>query len=223
MNIITKSLNISVDSTSKNSIIHIICLVILNIRYSIYGNGDGMGSVDIGEKIKQLRLLNSLTQQELADRSELSKGYISQLERNIIMPTIATLQDVLTGLGTNLAVFFSGSYASQIVYKKKDMVSKKDEEMGHSILWMVPDCQKNSMEPIMMTLEPGGESCYDDSHQGEEFGYVLEGSIRLELDDKKYTVAKGQSFYYKADVRHVIRNTSGKKAVLLWVSSPPSF
>ena len=179
--------------------------------------------IDIGGKIKQLRLLNSLTQQELADRSELSKGYISQLERNIITPTIATLQDVLTGLGTNLADFFSGSYASQIVYKKKDMVTKKDETEGRQIMWVVPDCQKNSMEPIIMTLQPGGISYQDDPHEGEEFGFVLEGNIKLEINDKKYTVTKGQSFYFKSDAKHLIRNTTGKKAVVLWVTTPPSF
>ncbi|OQB53691.1 MAG: HTH-type transcriptional regulator PuuR [Firmicutes bacterium ADurb.Bin146] len=179
--------------------------------------------IDIGGKIKQLRLLNSLTQQELADRSELSKGYISQLERNIITPTITTLQDVLTGLGTNLADFFSGSYASQIVYKKKDMVTKKDETEGRQIMWVVPDCQKNSMEPIIMTLQPGGISYQDDPHEGEEFGFVLEGNIKLEINDKKYTVTKGQSFYFKSDAKHLIRNTTGKKAVVLWVTTPPSF
>ncbi|HOD93727.1 MAG TPA: XRE family transcriptional regulator [Clostridia bacterium] len=179
--------------------------------------------MDIGGKIKQLRLLNSLTQQELADRSELSKGYISQLERNIITPTITTLQDVLTGLGTNLADFFSGSYASQIVYKKKDMVTKKDETEGRQIMWVVPDCQKNSMEPIIMTLQPGGISYQDDPHEGEEFGFVLEGNIKLEINDKKYTVTKGQSFYFKSDAKHLIRNTTGKKAVVLWVTTPPSF
>ncbi len=179
--------------------------------------------MDIGGKIKQLRLLNTLTQQELADRSELSKGYISQLERNIITPTIATLQDVLTGLGTNLSEFFSGTYATQIVFKKKDMVTKKDEAEGRQIMWVVPDCQKNAMEPIILTLQPGGMSYQDDPHEGEEFGYVMEGSIKLEINDKKHTVTKGQSFYFKSDAKHLIRNTTNKKAVVLWISTPPSF
>jgi len=179
--------------------------------------------MDIGGKIKQLRLLNTLTQQELADRSELSKGYISQLERNIITPTIATLQDVLTGLGTNLSEFFSGTYATQIVFKKKDMVTKKDEAEGRQIMWVVPDCQKNAMEPINISLQPGGMSYQDDPHEGEEFGYVMEGSIKLEINDKKHTVTKGQSFYFKSDAKHLIRNTTNKKAVVLWISTPPSF
>ena len=63
--------------------------------------------MDIGSKIKELRIANGLTQEELADRSELSKGFISQMENNLTSPSIATLIDVLQCLGTDLKHFFS--------------------------------------------------------------------------------------------------------------------
>ncbi len=62
--------------------------------------------MEIGEKIKRLRIQNSLTQEELADRCELTKGFISQVERDLTSPSIATLADILEGLGTNLKDFF---------------------------------------------------------------------------------------------------------------------
>lgn len=61
----------------------------------------------IGEKIKRLRILNGLTQEELADRCELTKGFISQVERDLTSPSIATLVDILESLGTNLRDFFN--------------------------------------------------------------------------------------------------------------------
>ena len=61
----------------------------------------------IGEKIKDLRLSCELTQEELADRCELTKGYISQLENDLTSPSIATLIDILSALGTDLKEFFS--------------------------------------------------------------------------------------------------------------------
>ena len=61
--------------------------------------------MNIGEKIKHLRVKNGLTQQELANRCELSKGFISQVERDLTSPSIATLMDILECLGTNLKVF----------------------------------------------------------------------------------------------------------------------
>lgn len=59
----------------------------------------------IGEKIKRLRVLNGLTQEELANRCELTKGFISQVERDLTSPSIATLVDILESLGTNLRDF----------------------------------------------------------------------------------------------------------------------
>ena len=62
--------------------------------------------MDIGNRLKELRVLKGLTQEELADRSELSKGFISQLERNLTSPSIATLMDILQCLGTTIGVFY---------------------------------------------------------------------------------------------------------------------
>ena len=62
--------------------------------------------MEIGKKIRELRMWKGLTQEELADRSELSKGFISQLENDVTSPSIATLVDVLTCLGTDLKTFF---------------------------------------------------------------------------------------------------------------------
>ena len=74
--------------------------------------------MQIGEKIKRLRLENNLTQEELADRCELSKGFISQLERDMTSPSIASLVDILESLGTNLQAFFSETVDEKIVDRK---------------------------------------------------------------------------------------------------------
>ena len=80
------------------------CLVRLNLKFNNYKKeGDYM---EIGRKIKDLRIAKGLTQEELADRSELSKGFISQLERDLTSPSIATLADILQVLGSSLNEFF---------------------------------------------------------------------------------------------------------------------
>ena len=76
--------------------------------------------MQIGEKIKQLRLQHRLTQEELANRCELSKGFISQLERDLTSPSIATLMDILECLGTNLKDFFSESAEEKLVFGPQD-------------------------------------------------------------------------------------------------------
>ena len=72
--------------------------------------------MNIGTKLKNLRTLNGLTQGELADRCELTKGYISQLENDLTEPSISTLQDILKALGSSLKEFFSEEDEVQVVY-----------------------------------------------------------------------------------------------------------
>lgn len=178
----------------------------------------------IGEKIRQMRIKNGLTQEELANRCELSKGFISQVERDITSPSIATLIDILECLGSNLREFFSDSSADdKIVFRTDDAFIKQNEELRHIITWIVPNAQKNEMEPILIRIPSGGQSDVYAAHECEVFGYVLQGNIMLRLGDKWYKAKKGESFYYKANSSYYLSNKSGSDAVVLWVSTPPSF
>ncbi len=177
----------------------------------------------IGEKIKQLRVKNGLTQEELAGRCELSKGFISQLERDLTSPSIATLMDILESLGTNIKDFFNESVNEKVVFKKDDVFTKEDKDSGYVIHWLVSNAQKNAMEPILINLDPGGSSELDNPHDGEEFGYVVSGGITVYLGTQKYKVKKGESFYFKPVTTHKIVNSAKSQSVILWVSSPPSF
>ncbi len=177
----------------------------------------------IGEKIKELRVQKSLTQEELADRAELSKGFISQLERDLTSPSIATLVDILQCLGTNLEEFFAGTTSEQVVFNKQDYFEKEDSELKNKIEWIIPNAQKNMMEPILLTLEQDGSTYPDNPHEGEEFGYVLSGSITIHIGNKTYKAKKGESFYFIPNKKHYITATGKTGATLLWVSTPPSF
>lgn len=179
--------------------------------------------MNIGAKIKDLRLKNQLTQEELASRCELSKGFISQLERNLTSPSIATLLDILECLGTNIKDFFNETVEEKIVFRKEDLFVTENDELKYKIDWLVPNSQKNRMEPILLTLEPGGATEVDDPHDGEEFGYVLTGSIFIHLGKKKLMAKKHESFYFKASVNHYLSNAGKKPASLLWISTPPNF
>ena len=177
--------------------------------------------MDIGNKLKELRVLKGLTQEELADRSELSKGFISQLERNLTSPSITTLMDILQCLGTSIGEFFNEAPDEQIVFGKQDYFVKEDTEYKNEIKWIIPNAQKNTIEPIYLTLQAGGSTCPDTPHEGEEFGYVLQGAVSIHLGNKSYKAKKGESFYYTADKTHFLSSKNG--ATLIWVSSPPSF
>ncbi len=179
--------------------------------------------MNIGEKIKRLRVKNSLTQEELADRCELTKGFISQVERDLTSPSIATLVDILEGLGTNLKDFFNETVDEKIVFTKDDAFESENSDLKYTLKWIIPNAQKNSMEPILIDIEPSGRSKEDMPHEGEEFGHVISGSIFIHIGEEKVRVRKGESFYYKANSNHYISNEGKTKASIIWVSTPPSF
>lgn len=177
----------------------------------------------IGTKLKDLRIAKHLTQEELADRAELSKGFISQIERDLTSPSIATLVDILQCLGTDLQEFFSAPADEQIVFHDQDYFEKIDTELKNKIEWIIPNAQKNMMEPIRLTLEPGGSTYPDVPHEGEEFGYVLHGSITIHLGKNAYKAKKGEAFYFVPSTQHYITANGRTGAELIWISTPPSF
>jgi transcriptional regulator with XRE-family HTH domain len=177
----------------------------------------------IGNKLKELRIAKGLTQEELADRAELSKGFISQVERDLTSPSIATLVDILQCLGTDLKDFFNDTPDEQIVFHETDYFEKIDSELKNKVEWIIPNAQKNMMEPIRLTLEAGGSTYPDNPHEGEEFGYVLQGSITIHLGNTLYKVRKGESFYFVPSSQHYISASGKTGATLIWISTPPSF
>lgn len=179
--------------------------------------------MSIGNKIKELRVGKGLTQEELADRAELSKGFISQIENDLTSPSIATLVDILQCLGTDLKEFFDDTIDEQVVFHKEDFFEKYDSDLRNNIKWIIPNAQKNMMEPILITIEPNGSTYEDTPHKGEEFGYVLKGKVKIHLGNKVYTAKKGDTFYYESSKKHWVSNDSNSESVILWVSTPPNF
>lgn len=179
--------------------------------------------LNLGSRLRDLRNEKGLTQQELADRTELTKGYISQLERDLTVPSVPTLLDILQCLGCSPADFFKETQEETVVYHQENYFKKEDNENNNIVQWLVSDAQKNQMEPLLVTLKPGGNTVLDKSHDGEEFGYVMKGQLRLVLNDTSYLVKAGESFYYPASQKHQIVNAGNTIASFLWVSTPPSF
>lgn len=177
----------------------------------------------IGEKLRTLRTRRELTLEEVANRCDLSKGYLSQLERDLASPSIATLTDLLQCLGSDLRTFFSDASPEKVVFTPQDVFEKVDPEQGTSIKWLVPNAQKNEMEPILMRIEPGASTMIDYPHEGEEFGYVLSGQVLVHMGGQVHLAKKGDSFYLYPHLAHFLQNTKKTAALVLWVSSPPSF
>lgn len=175
----------------------------------------------IGNKIKAMRLKCGLTQQELASRTELTKGYISQLENELNSPSIATLCDILEALGSNIREFFIDVQPEKIVFNENDCFQNVTD--AYTTTWLVPNAQKNEMECITVIVEPHSKTMPDNPHEGEEFGYILSGTVTLHIGKNSYVCKKGESFYFISNKNHYLENKHSTPCKLLWISSPPTF
>jgi transcriptional regulator with XRE-family HTH domain len=168
-------------------------------------------------------MINSLTQEELASRADLTKGFISQLENDTTSPSIATLKDILDVFGVSMQEFFSETSDEDIVYGKDARVQATDDDEKIRVELLVPGAQNREMDPVLVTLEPGEEMDEQPFHEGEEFGFVLLGKVQLKLDDKVYTVKRDECFYFTSDKKHSVKNIGKTDAKILWVVTPPTF
>jgi transcriptional regulator with XRE-family HTH domain len=180
-------------------------------------------SLRIGEKLRRLRMENGLTQEELANRAYLTKGFISQLERDLTSPSIATLRSILDVLGLDLADFFRDMPQEKVVRRKNTRVLSSVSTEDCQIYFLLPEAMGRLMDPVLVNLRQGGRMPEDRSHEGEEFGFVLKGVITLWLGGDSYTLSKGDSFYFKSSLSHWVENSGKGSASILWIVSPSRF
>ena len=176
----------------------------------------------IGERIRNLRELSNLTQEELADRAGLTKGFISQIERDLTSISLDSFLQILGAMDENISDFFREASGEKIVYQESDRVAIEKERIQRFEL-LVPGSTNRRLEPILLTLRKGQVTPQERPHEGEEFGFVLRGRVTLRFGKEVLKLKKGECFYLSAEKEHWLQNTSSKEAVILWISSPPSF
>lgn len=171
----------------------------------------------IGKKIKNLRLKKGLTQEELGERTDLSKGYISQLERDLSSPSIETFFSILEVLGCKPKDFFGDDEREQkVVYREEDQTDFLDEERGYRIQWLVPESNEKIMEPIRLVLAEGGAFKQFEPSRAETFAYVLKGRIVITLGHAVYKAQAGESVYFQASDEHqIVNDYAGESELIL--------
>lgn len=179
--------------------------------------------MDIGEKIKNCRLKMGLTQEELAERSDLTKGFISQLERDNTSPSVDTLEKIVCALGTDLAEFFKEAVPEPVVYRLAEAFMVQAEELGHTMHFIVPNAQKLEMEPVVLDISAGGRSRTYTPFEGQAFGFVLAGTLKLHLGIRQFSLGTNDCFYFEVNETCFVENIGKETAKLLWVLSPPNF
>ncbi len=174
----------------------------------------------IGGKIKALRLASDLTQEELANRARLTRGFISQLENDQTSINLDSLGDILEALGVSLGEFFADTKTPQVVFGPRERIDMNGQGASKFEL-LVPGSTNKIMNPILIKLRPGEKLEELEPMPGEQFGFVLKGILTLIVKETEHTVPDKHCFYYKADQPHQFVNASGRVTEFLWITSPP--
>jgi len=183
---------------------------------------DELASLDIGSQVRKLRTSRELTLQNLADLSGLSKPNLSQIENNLVTPPIATLLKISTALGVSIGYFFqqSSQDSSIIVVRKEDRYGvAKGQHVSHIGYQYEPLAYPKvdkRMEPFIVHMEEREpDAIVYNNHRGEEFLYVLEGTLEFRCGDNTVILEEGDSLYFDSVVPHGYRGIGGPAKTLV--------
>ncbi len=178
--------------------------------------------MSINKNVKQTRKARGLTLEELAARSNLTKGYISKIENAKSTPPVSTLQSLAVALGVDISELFDSKTGEKFLPSGLDLLRKNlkgpKEVKGDGYLYspLVQNLKNKYMSPFMMKIKKGETNVF--SHDSEEFGYVLSGKISLVYNGKRFNLSEGDSYYFDSRKQHQIINRCQKDAVVLAIN-----
>ena len=181
--------------------------------------------VAVGQRIRDLRRSRKLSLEATAARTDLSIGFLSQIERGLSSPSLRVLATIADVLGVGIAGLFGaketdGTGSDAIVTREQQRAELNLWRTGISKQLLSPAGSEGRLNLFLVHMEPGG-STGDElyTHDGEEAGLVIEGEMKLTVDSESWTLKQGDSFRFASRRPHRFNNPSGKaKAVVLWVN-----
>ncbi|WP_375740440.1 helix-turn-helix domain-containing protein [Pseudomonas boanensis] len=180
----------------------------------------------LGTRIRALRKRRGMTLSELAEQSNLTAGYISQLERNLAYPSIPALFNIARSLGVTIQWFFASEANTTeadkgyVVRRNSRMSLHYEDGIIDELLSPQPSRQ---LEILHSRFPPGAYSEESYSHEGEEAGYILSGEFELWVGDKHFLLQEGDSFSFSSQESHRYGNPGERDTLVLWVITPPTF
>ena len=188
--------------------------------------------LELGPRIRALRLKKKLTLQAVAERARVSQSLISQVERGLASPSVNTLRRIAGALDVPIAALFLGGSMSddEIDVTGSRLVVRRNERKGlhvprSKVVYelLTPDLNRK-VEFIWIEYEPGAITHIEPmSHPGEENALCLEGSVVVTIDAQEFVLTRGDSISFDSGRPHQVENRSKKKAVLVSAITPPSF
>lgn len=176
---------------------------------------------EVGPKLRRLRKKSGLGVVEAAKRAKISAGFLSGIELSRANPSVATLQRLAATYGTTVLDFYDLPKQANHLIKPRD---RRAIQTHSGVRIELLSIGARQLESQIFRVPPGAGSDGAYSHQGEEFIYMMTGTLEIWLDELQcHTLREGDSFWFESTVGHRWYNPSTEEAVLIWINTPPTF
>jgi transcriptional regulator with XRE-family HTH domain len=181
----------------------------------------------VGDLIRPRRRALNLTLTEVARKTGFSASYLSQIERNLVGPSVAALMKIAGALGVSVGQILaqdasSGPAAKLVRPHERKTLSYPGSDIRYELL--SPDLSSRAMEVLMFRAPAGSTSGRESfTHDGEECFVLIKGRLRVWVGEEEHVMRQGDSLYFKSSMAHRWVNDSKTDAVAIWVNTPPSF
>ena len=178
----------------------------------------------IGERLKQIRERNRLSQRQLARQSGVANATISQIESGKLNPTVSMLKKVLDGVPLRLSEFFSDEpdAPDRVFFRADELTEIADG--GVSYLQVGANLNNRAIQFIKECYQPGaGTGKHEITHEGEECGLVLRGRLQVTVGEQTQVLRAGDAYYFKSNQPHSFLNPGNEPCELITACTPPSF
>lgn len=180
--------------------------------------------MDIGQRLKAVRQQAKLSQRELAKRSGVTNGFISQVEKNQVSPSIGSLKKLLDGLPMSLAEFFADTEDNghPVVYRPDVQPELGSGNISYRLVGsgFVGRTIGMMRETMAVGADTGPEPL---SHAGQECGVVIRGRLRLFVDQEQYELGPGDGYYFDSTRPHRFVSIGDEALEMISANTPPSF
>lgn len=180
---------------------------------------------DLGKVIRERRGEGRLTLRDLARKTGFSPSYLSQIERGVITPSVSALRKIADAFGVTVGTLFDqaerpGTTQRKVVRRhERRIITYPGSKIENQLL--APDLRRK-MEPFWVRARPGIKSPVY-VHDGEEFAFVLKGTMTIWAGDERFVLKTGDAIYLESSVPHRWENSGRGDAVVLWVTTPPTW
>lgn len=185
-----------------------------------------MSSKFSGHKIRIMRKNMGMSIKDLAEKSQLSTGLISQIERDLVSPSVNAMTRIVASLETTMGEFFDEDYTKQspVVIQKDQHKEILLTEVQRKYIILSPT-DNRTVEMVFMHIDKteNPDNMPTSTHEGEECGYILSGRLTVEIEGERHSLEEGDSIYFESTKPHKYINYYDEVCVSVWGMTPPSY